>query len=812
MRHFTPYLCMLAAALAMAPAGATAQTARNIVAPINRTMKFRGHQVPVVARFGNTSAAALTAHAAKTVKKAKADVTETDDIIMEDFNKLSKGSFENPDTVALCDIYQYFGGDYQWDIDPQYTEQPGWTGTWAFQAGGALYLNDPIGYYGAFVNTPLGDYSGNITITLRVKNTSKYSTLLNINMLKGGYENLSYAKSDQGATSTSVTLNGNSGWKTITFKVHNLSSDNDGYLQLLAYGQCLIDYVHITRDDDFIAPPTILPETNFTDTSFTANWQKVDLAYDYRMWLYQRIEKGTEDRAWNTDFESGMGDGFTTNGKIEDGIGEDGSKALTLAQGDTLVTPYNLSTYKDMKFWMMVDGADEDELDEANATIQVDLLTMNGWKEFGDFYAVNWTTPETVDMQEASDGMFNNIYYGMRIIPKQLPEGARVIIDNIDIKAGKDGYLQPLGEDEEAGYYYDNTKKTSYTFDSDMTPGGEYYYGIQSHYAKLTSVKNLYRVFGVTTPKTQPATDIDSRGSYTANWTPSVLATGYRVENYGVTTAATTGMYDIIDEDFSGVNSDATSITDPSDPDIVGSDDYMSLDKYTKLPGWSASDLSLAQGYVGSYGEGENTGSIKTPTLYLDNDEKFRLTIKAVGEPDETLYIVTPNEKYALTFDENGVIDGSYSVPEHGSALTLRFYSTADFMIDNIKVSQNVNAGSNIYTWLESATVDGKDSASKTFDGLYNYDFDKFAYTVTALREEGANYTESDRSDFTVVDLMNGTSTGISISTRINNRAANGQTTVAGRYNIGGQRVNSLQRGVNIVKMSDGTVKKILVK
>ena len=32
------------------------------------------------------------------------------------------------------------------------------------------------------------------------------------------------------------------------------------------------------------------------------------------------------------------------------------------------------------------------------------------------------------------------------------------------------------------------------------------------------------------------------------------------------------------------------------------------------------------------------------------------------------------------------------------------------------------------------------------------------------------------------------------------------------RYTIGGESINSPQRGVNVVKMSDGTVKKVLVK
>ena len=43
---------------------------------------------------------------------------------------------------------------------------------------------------------------------------------------------------------------------------------------------------------------------------------------------------------------------------------------------------------------------------------------------------------------------------------------------------------------------------------------------------------------------------------------------------------------------------------------------------------------------------------------------------------------------------------------------------------------------------------------------------------------------------------------------------ANGgsEATVTERYALGGQRVSGQQRGLNIVRMSDGTVKKVMVK
>ena len=38
------------------------------------------------------------------------------------------------------------------------------------------------------------------------------------------------------------------------------------------------------------------------------------------------------------------------------------------------------------------------------------------------------------------------------------------------------------------------------------------------------------------------------------------------------------------------------------------------------------------------------------------------------------------------------------------------------------------------------------------------------------------------------------------------------QPTIVERYTIDGKRINQLQRGLNIIKMNDGTTKKVVVK
>jgi hypothetical protein len=70
--------------------------------------------------------------------------------------------------------------------------------------------------------------------------------------------------------------------------VSNYSADNDGFIQFHNYGTLIIDDVKVTTTPNFIAAPKMLPESNFTKTSFTANWQPVRKAFNYYLGLYSR--------------------------------------------------------------------------------------------------------------------------------------------------------------------------------------------------------------------------------------------------------------------------------------------------------------------------------------------------------------------------------------------------------------------------------------------------------------------------------------------------------------------------------------------
>jgi hypothetical protein len=142
----------------------------------------------------------------------------------------------------------------------------------------------------------------------------------------------------------------------------------------------------------------------------------------------------------------------------------------------------------------------------------------------------------------------------------------------------------------------------------------------------------LQPAFGVSAPEVKPATDIDERGGYTANWEPSPKATRYTITNFGVRQAAADEeKHVVLDEDFSKINADVTSATDPYNPEAVGNTKPVSLDDYTNIAGWTSNVTTLAQGMVGCGQSEDYLPYVKTPKLYLMNDSLYYLTIKAYG-------------------------------------------------------------------------------------------------------------------------------------------------------------------------------------
>lgn len=766
------------------------------------TIIIDGREVPLIKKLkvdgGRTQA--------RLPQRAASSVATTQVLVEENFSNFTAGTPDRHDPVDIT------GGERA-TIDPSLTQTPGWNGRWVYQAGGSCYMEDPTRYSGAILNTPLGDYSGDLTITCRIKpmDDVTYAQRFVISVCRGGYDDAYAALTDQNTKIESELIVAYPGqWTSVEYKVRNYSADSDGFIQFSVYEKMLIDDIKITcNTSEFIAPP-VIGSAEFHKDGFTASWAPVERCGGYYIWLYKKQYTSEEERTFTADFEGGVPEGFRATGSaaVEQGAGSDGSAGLVLQPNDTIFTPYNFSRYKNVKCWAKVEAptATEDEL--FNAQIIVGVRTESGnWTEYGYMYADFYLDGGVIDFDEMSGGMFNSMYYGAYVHLRGLPEGCRLILDDFEIPAGRDAEFVPASEYQSIEYSspYDFNRDpslTSYTF-TGLDPYTEYYYAIQGYTAKYRSDIIFNKAFGVAAPELDAVTAINSDG-YTVNWQPAATATGYRVSNYAIHTAENDGEFTVLSDDFSKVDASATDAADPYEYEAIeGTDGWTNLDGYTQQRGWDAQLLALAQGWLGVYAT-SGPGLLRTPLLDLSHDDEFYIELSAISAPGSPLYVEIDGKYWYIMFDDNGTLEGKFTIPTSVDNDKIMLYSYGPILFDYINISQNIRKGDEVRLWHSDTEV-GADETSCTIGGLAGTGYTKYGYTVTALRDEYPDYAESTPTSLVTVDLEAGT-TGIDKA-----ETADGVKVVA-RYSADGVRLARQQPGLNILKMSDGTVRKVVVK
>ena len=732
-------------------------------------------------------------------------------LISEDFSAFTDGSTDRPSSKLLASYYNNPPGMY---LDKSLMKDGQWSGTFLYSAGGAIALVSPTETAGSILNTPLGDYSGDLTITFKIKALTDSDLLLEI--LRGGYTHSRFADVRDGSKINPYRIYAKEGWKKVTLRVSNYSADNDGFIQWYNTGVVVIDDIEVTVRHDFIAAPKILGITDYKSSSFTANWQPVRQAYRYSVNLYKKEYTTDSDAEYSQDFEDATEDtpntsddwGFALNSdrKVTMDGGENGSRGLILTNGDIILSPYNWATYKQFTMWMklIVPETGQTRYDYQNANVAIQARTLNGWEEKGQFAVGRVKDAHVYDV--CSERLGSDRYYQYRFVVQSVPADCQLILDDLHAVTGRASGLKP----QFSGEYYAKTYDTSYDFYG-LDPYGDYYYSVRAFYLGDYSEEVLQHVFGVATPEPKDPTNVLAN-SYTANWNESPNATSYIVDNYGVTTVKEdTQYYPLITEDFSKVDADYTSNTDPYNGEETGSDDEESLDEVTKMPGWYAIGLTLTQGMVGTKASTTTSNYIATPEMSLGNDDHITIYVKAYGTTGDALvYHTETGEKgsYFTSQDgsDKGMVEGYFVIPVNKKRDRLGLYSLYKkaITIDELRVYQTVKAGTKIYTFLGEGTTDAS-TLSYDFSG-WNGTFEDYAFSVGAIREGAYEYAASDMSDYYLVGKPDPTSiTGIAGN-------ASEPSTIVSVYSVDGKRLNTPQRGVNVVKMSDGSTRKLVIK
>lgn len=768
----------------------------------------------------------------KTQEKAQAVVEAV--LVDEDFSALTSGTYEKPDTTQmLASEYEGYSpnGIY---IDNSLTKDGTWFGSQVYSAGGAIALKTYNPQQQAYLCTPLGDYSGDLTVTFRVKanpalvkTNNGYNKLagssIDIQICYGGYNGMSSSNTDDETGYYSVRLYEKDGWQEVTYTCKNYSANNDGYICFSTEGSIVLDDVKVKAGSSFLAQPVIEGITDFQKDNFTIVWQPTRKAFNYYVDLYTRHYLSDSDMQYTADFNDGtMPEGFESSSTAySDNEGVGGSKGLILKNDDSFTAPSSGNVYKTAHFSLNVVDPTVDPNDEyakyyVLGGIEIDVKTDDGWNEIGSYEASYfWNNPAIVKFEEDFKKLTAGGFTQLRLRVANLNEGAYVVLDDVDVTAKPAFEYKIVGgdysQDLENDYCFTaNVKETTYTF-KDLDPNTEYWYGVRAHYVSQFSERKFIHALGVATPKVSEATDIDSHGSFTANWQTVPKATGYTVNCYGVRyTDKADEDFPILEEDFSNVDASVTDATDAADATPINNESTSSLDAYTKNPGWTGNNNNVAQGMLGADGDYDGAGGrINTPMLYLGNSDQCRFTVKIYAYEEDNLGIIMNGTTYYLPVPDDGVLDGFFTLPVGQERQSIGFLSScyAPFVIDYLKIGQDLPKGARTLTWLAGAETDAA-TASYTFTGLDAYDFDWYGYDVSSKYQydENTAVTSVTPSSMMFVNLIDGVSTGV---TELQNNA---DIKVVARYTADGQLVPAPVKGLNILKMSNGRTMKVIVK
>ena len=168
------------------------------------------------------------------------------------------------------------------------------------------------------------------------------------------------------------------------------------------------------------------------------------------------------------------------------------------------------------------------------------------------------------------------------------------------------------------------------------------------------------------------------------------------------------------------------------------------------------------------------------------------LVIYSKGSGKGVRLNITPDEWRTFNVD---LTDGQES--------DIVVFTTANhypFIIDDIKITQNLSAGDRVYEDLLTYTTD-EEETSQTVTNLKKPEVNhSYAYTVTAVRQRQTGKVTSERSAFQNVDTFLG----------VKDIKDNAAKTETGRFTVDGRKADKNTRGLIIVKYADGSATTIL--
>lgn len=795
--------------------------------------------------------------------KAADDAKHKVVVIDEDFSGFTDGTEDNPSTATILDDMGNFVNKSALKPYSEALSYKQWGGAGIFSAGGCLAIAN-----GMFLNTPAGDMSGEVTLTFRAR-LSKAGGSTTLNALKLmflsrssilDYEVKFYDLTDE--------------WQTFTYTSTLGQFEHSGFqfYSMYASNIILVDDIRLEQTRTSIPAPKVHEAENMTDTSFKAVWNKSIEADHYLLSVFTKNEsnelmtvsegfdnikaddKGNID-ATSPNYPEGWEFAWKDNDLSNhiakgEGAGTDNKQAVRLIDtGDAITTPYCPEGIKSLKFWVKAEANDgQPKFSSIMFTVNFGkgVYTVDNYINIPDMFTPEHRNGYYFDLTETLSA-FDKIYSVKIEYIREEDDKTTILFDDFSYTTNKPTTYNYVLKDQKVEQQ-DNEDGTVGFEVNGLDPDTDYTYSVKSVNSDFTSAaSDEQEVYAVSIPTALPATNITAN-SYTANWTSHKKVDFYRVDQLQQTVIdKDTKDYVMLDEDFSKVTSSLTEadLLDGFYEEGERTSGYMPLDDITKIAGWKASSTVRVNGWLGGneakQGSGTIAGAIVTPTIDLSHNEgACNISLRVWGSEGDWLIIQGSNPASLATIEfpkGGGIVEKTITMPLCTSKEQLTFYSNnyKVFLIDYIKITQDVKAGDKVTTITGSVLTEDADTKSMVMTNPGFSDGHDVLYRVTAMRydkdsqESHKYYSTSTPSDLMLVKNPNPSGIG-SVEAAAENvagveggivvNAAN--ATTVNVFNLSGQLVASkacgnghafvsVAPGVYVVK-TNSTAAKVVVK
>ena len=795
--------------------------------------------------------------------KAADDAKHKVVVINEDFSGFTDGTEDSPSTATILDDMGNFVNKSALKPYSEALSYKQWGGAGIFSAGGCLAIAN-----GMFLNTPAGDMSGEVTLTFRAR-LSKAGGSTTLNALKLmfisrssilDYEVKYYNLTDE--------------WQTFTYTSTLGDFEHSGFqfYSMYASNIILVDDIRLEQTRTSIPAPKVHEAENMTDTSFKAVWNKSIEADHYLLSVFTKNEsnelmtvsegfdnikaddKGNIDAAspnYPEGWEFAWKDDDLSNHIAKgEGPGTGNKQAVRLIDtGDAITTPYCPEGIKSLKFWVKAEANDgQPKFSSIMFTVNFGkgVYTVDNYINIPDMFTPEHRNGYYFDLTETLSA-FDKIYSVKIEYIREEDDKTTILFDDFSYTTNKPTTYNYVLKDQKVEQQ-DNEDGTVGFEVNGLDPDTDYTYSVKSVNSDFTSAaSDEQEVYAVSIPTALPATNITAN-SYTANWTSHKKVDFYRVDQLQQTVIdKDTKDYVMLDEDFSKVTSSFTEadLLDGFYEEGERTSGYMPLDDITKIAGWKASSTVRVNGWLGGneakQGSGTIAGAIVTPTIDLSHNEgACNISLRVWGSEGDWLIIQGSNPASLATIEfpkGGGIVEKTITMPLCTSKEQLTFYSNnyKVFLIDYIKITQDVKAGDKVTTITGSVLTEDADTKSMVMTNPGFSDGHDVLYRVTAMRydkdsqESHKYYSTSTPSDLMLVKNPNPSGIG-SVEAAAENvagveggivvNAAN--ATTVNVFNLSGQLVASkacgnghafvsVAPGVYVVK-TNSTAAKVVVK